>query len=970
MEEEKEKLKHFSTDALIGLLVRAGADVEVVVTLDKDQLVDFCLVAKGLKEGVLPKKVVKDVSMVEIMQIMRQEQMERENKMRREQKEREEKEMEREEKMRKEKMEMEEKQMVREERMRKELMEMEEKQMEREERMRKEQMEWQKEMLSRQAQGQEMVRDEAVKERERKMKEEESSGSKIKKFGDILKNVLPNMPSEDVELPLYLESVESLFNLYQVPDDLKCALLMPFLSEKAKRLVRRLPAIQMNTYVNLKAALLREFRLTPQQYRAQFVKAEKVASESWMQFATRLRTYLRFYLESRGADTLQKLQDLWVADRMKECMSFGVRSHIVAKEGDGWFDPIRLAELTDIFSINMSENSNFRDTYSRSPSKFGERRSSQNGQGDLKEFDKKPSLSKYNPNGVGDVQRKSDKPKCFLCSSDQHFKVNCPRNREKPKTPLAKVSHVLAESEEREINVGHVKVEQDKDEDWFEREGFCNPCDMKYGPYDYFRESELIGERESEIRRGRMEKKKEDEIDVDLISLFALNALNVAAENVSAVNTGVTLSCIPRVRLQIGNVLCNALLDSGTEITVVNKRMLPEIFQDSQPIGKVKLRGAFGVQSEAEIMNLPCALISDKGQSKVSILVTCAVTDELMLDTECLLTLDDYKALRQSQTLYDSELQTGERQTTEVEVTTEPELLFIGGLNNGEVRKVLQVKDRSNTETSMVERCEEELPTWNHPSESIAEERIVVLDESDDTHQLVQTAEQMRKEQMADEELMECWSKGEKGEDGFYIRAVDKLLFHKDNIGREVVQQVVMPKTKDIAEEHAASAQERYAHYYNLRSKDKTFGVGDQVVILERDHTDKLSAGWIGPGTIAKKVSAYSYLVQLPDGSERTLHANYLRQFNPRVSTVGIICEGEEDFGQVECQPGNDSTEMTDKINALDQIDLGHLNLEQQLELRAVLKKFALLFDDKPGLCKIGTHSIRLQGDVCPRRQK
>src|SRR6218665_2263976 len=127
MEEEKEKLKHFSTDALIGLLVRAGADVEVVVTLDKDQLVDLCLVAKGLKEGVLPKKVVKDVSMVEIMHMMKQEQMEREEKMRREVLKREEKmrreQMEREEKMRKEKMEMEEKQMEREEKMRREQME-------------------------------------------------------------------------------------------------------------------------------------------------------------------------------------------------------------------------------------------------------------------------------------------------------------------------------------------------------------------------------------------------------------------------------------------------------------------------------------------------------------------------------------------------------------------------------------------------------------------------------------------------------------------------------------------------------------------------------------------------------------------------------------------------------------------------------------------------------------------------------
>ena len=136
---------------------------------------------------------------------------------------------------------------------------------------------------------------------------------------------------------------------------------------------------------------------------------------------------------------------------------------------------------------------------------------------------------------------------------------------------------MVAESEEREINVGHVKVEKDKDEAWFLREGFCNPCDMEHGFYDYFRELEFIGDRESEIRKVRMEKKKDE--DLDLISLFVLNALNVAAENVSAVETGVTLSCIPRVRLQVGNVLCNALLDSGTAITVVNKRMLPEVLQ-------------------------------------------------------------------------------------------------------------------------------------------------------------------------------------------------------------------------------------------------------------------------------------------------------------------------------------------------------------------------------------------------------
>ena len=75
-----------------------------------------------------------------------------------------------------------------------------------------------------------------------------------------------------------------------------------------------------------------------------------------------------------------------------------------------------------------------------------------------------------------------------------------------------------------------------------------------------------------------------------------------------------------------------------------------------------------------------------------------------------------------------------------------------------------------------------------------------------------------------------------------------------------------------------------------------------------------------------------------------------------------LLCDeeedfGQEDFGQVECQPENGMTERTaDKINALGQIDLGHLNLKKQQKSRAILKKFASLFNDM-GLCKHG-HSL------------
>lgn len=60
--------------------IRAGSDVKALVDLDEEQLVELCLVAKGYKEGTLPRKLVKEMTVIEMMQMM----MEREEKMRRE----------------------------------------------------------------------------------------------------------------------------------------------------------------------------------------------------------------------------------------------------------------------------------------------------------------------------------------------------------------------------------------------------------------------------------------------------------------------------------------------------------------------------------------------------------------------------------------------------------------------------------------------------------------------------------------------------------------------------------------------------------------------------------------------------------------------------------------------------------------------------------------------------------------------
>ena len=80
-------------------------------------------------------------------------------------------------------------------------------------------------------------------------------------------------------------------------------LLNQFLTDKARRLVDRLPAEQVNTYHKLHNAILCEYDLTPNAYRNFFYHAEKMENEANVQLCTRLQIRLKYYVESRDVKT-------------------------------------------------------------------------------------------------------------------------------------------------------------------------------------------------------------------------------------------------------------------------------------------------------------------------------------------------------------------------------------------------------------------------------------------------------------------------------------------------------------------------------------------------------------------------------------------------------------------------------------------------------------------------------------------
>jgi len=103
--------------------------------------------------------------------------------------------------------------------------------------------------------------------------------AQTKRYGDIMRHVLPKMPAENSELPQFFKTVEKLFHIYEVRDGVKAKLLIPLLTAQTKALVNRMSVKNVTNY-ELKKFLLTEYKLTPQEYKGRFDTAVKNADET------------------------------------------------------------------------------------------------------------------------------------------------------------------------------------------------------------------------------------------------------------------------------------------------------------------------------------------------------------------------------------------------------------------------------------------------------------------------------------------------------------------------------------------------------------------------------------------------------------------------------------------------------------------------------------------------------------------
>ncbi|GFT51672.1 hypothetical protein NPIL_495281 [Nephila pilipes] len=95
-------------------------------------------------------------------------------------------------------------------------------------------------------------------------------------------------------------------------------------------------------------------------------------------------------------------------------------------------------------------------------------------------------------------------------------------------------------------------------------------------------------------------------------------------------------------------------------------------------------------------------------------------------------------------------------------------------------------------------------------------------------------------------------------------------------------------------------------------------------------------AKWTFPWSIVEEQSSLSYLVEMPDNSEKHLHVYKIIQ--NQTENIGVIYESEIDFGDIKNVPvikraPNDETYIKTHLNS------SHLNNDQKQSINDLLMK-------------------------------
>ena len=621
--------------------------------------------------------------------------------------------------------------------------------------------------------------------------------SQTKYFGDALKHALPRMCNDAGELPGYFKAVENLFQVYQVPAAVQSKLLIPLLTEKAKSLIARLSVAKLDNYKEVRDFLLREFRLSPEQYRDKFLTVNKNFDETYTLFGSKLKNLFQYYMDSRKVTTMNELMELMIADRIKRSLPEHCLKHVLTTEAGNW---LSVDKLTNVIDIYMA--SHFDDRPKTSGNYVGPRNQSLSTAG--------PSQGRvtdnvYRPNPTGNLRSNNRPVECWKCHEFGHRSNECVTSQKsksgsnvtrngnngnnqtqgrrdqgqagvhaacvaseyvcpgyKPiiEIPTIRIPNNVSNSacsDNETIRINECSVCLKADSGWLQPNAtFNEPCVQVQACDDWSRDLAVLFD-EAELGSGRpLAVVVENEslirspvVATDLLSMdkpLHANSLHLSKLEYMPVNVnGVDESL-------------HALKDSGAEIGIIQPRLIQHL--NLPFVGQITIRGIVGKPVDADLVMLEVKPCPDPGYRNIvpyipMIFAVCEISTghDMILSAAFVQQLNELKA-------YD---------------VVEP---------NVSKPAVVEVDAMVLRSRSLAEPAKSTISN----KDALVDDKVNNVDPLIDGNL---QASKLHNEQFADESLQTCWSLAEQDKGNFLVK--DKLLYHRDQILGQTVQQLCLP---------------------------------------------------------------------------------------------------------------------------------------------------------------------------------
>ncbi|XP_049271257.1 uncharacterized protein LOC125758274 [Rhipicephalus sanguineus] len=169
-------------------------------------------------------------------------------------------------------------------------------------------------------------------------------------------------------------------------------------------------------------------------------------------------------------------------------------------------------------------------------------------------------------------------------------------------------------------------------------------CHLCHGSGHFAKECPKASDKENDPKKATEPKRKVQKVILTHETEIEIPNGVLSAKVKSLKHEGEGTNKVQLIPVSCAGTAADAILDTGSEVTVIRESLLPRSL--IEPCGTVRLVSAFGKTIEARLATLPVKLNSPRVVTQPqSVDLLCALTDELVEGTDCLLTEEDWKLL-------------------------------------------------------------------------------------------------------------------------------------------------------------------------------------------------------------------------------------------------------------------------------------------------------------------------------------